>query len=416
MIANIITIGDEILIGQIVDSNAAWIANELTQIGISINRIESVSDNEGKILNALDSALNEADLIILTGGLGPTPDDKTKDALAKYFDSTLIPHEETLKKIEKILKSRGIPANTINKQQADMPDNCIILKNKVGSVPGMLFEKNTRLIVSVPGVPYEMKYIFEHELIPYIKNNRELPQIIHKTFMTVGVAESILAVRLEQFEKNLPENYSLAYLPSPGKVRLRLTAKAAADENLSLGFGEVSSQLKLLLDRDLYGFDDEPIESVAVKLLTENNLTLSSAESCTGGNIADAITSIPGASDCFKGAIVAYSNEVKERVLNVSVGDIKKHGAVSKTVVLQMAENVRKILNTDIGIATSGIAGPTGGTAEKPVGTVWIGLSSQRATLAFQFNFGDDRGRTVSRTTLTALNLVRLEVGKLKSI
>lgn len=413
MIANIITIGDEILIGQIVDSNSAWIANELNQIGVSIQKIESISDKEEDILNSLDKSFKEADLILLTGGLGPTPDDKTKDALAKFFNTRLVRHTETFQKIEKFLKERGLPANDLNVRQADVPENCKILKNKVGSVPGMLFEKENRIIVSVPGVPYEMKYIIEHELIPYIKDKRELPQIMHKTFMTVGVAESILAVRLEQFEKSLPDNYSLAYLPSPGKVRLRLSAKAKSGENLSLGFGEVANQLKLSLDRDLYGYDDEPLESVVGRLLKKNNLTLSTAESCTGGNIADAITRIPGASDYFKGSVVAYANEVKEKILNISGSDIEEHGAVSKTVVLQMAENIRKMLNTDIGIATSGIAGPTGGTDEKPVGTVWIGLSSARANLAFQFNFGNDRGRTVARTTLTALNLVRLEVGKL---
>lgn len=414
MIANIITIGDEILIGQIIDTNSAWIAEELNKIGVSVNRIESISDKHEDIIKALNSSITEVDLVILTGGLGPTNDDRTKDALAEYFGSKLVRHKETLQKIEKFLQSRGIPINEINKQQADMPNNCKILKNKVGSVPGMLFEKKDKLVVSVPGVPYEMKYIIGEELIPYLTEKQELPQIIHRTFMTIGVAESVLANRLKEFEKNLPDYYSLAYLPSPGKVRLRLTAKGTKKDNLTLGFPEVEHQLKLILDGDFYGFDGITIEEVVGNLLKELNFTISTAESCTGGDIASAIISIPGASDYFKGSIVCYANEVKQKVLKVPANDILEYGAVSKQVVIHMANNVRKLLKTDIAIATSGIAGPTGGTEEKPVGTVWIAIASPRTTLAFKFYFGNHRGRTISRTTLTALNLIRLEISKIQ--
>lgn len=413
MIANIITIGDEILIGQVVDTNSTWIAKEFNKIGIAVKRIETISDNEEDIIKALDTSIPEVDLVVLTGGLGPTNDDITKVTLAKYFNGKLIRHQETYDKVEKFLKSRKVPLNEMNKRQAEVPDNCQIFKNDVGSAPGMLFEKDEKLILSVPGVPFEMQYIIENGLIPYIKEKRELPQIIHKTFMTIGGAESVLAERLEQFESNLPEYYSLAYLPSPGKVRIRLTARGDADSNIAMGFKEVSNELKLLLDKELYGYDEVTIEEVVGELLKENNYTISTAESCTGGGIGKAIAGVPGASAYFKGAIVSYANEVKQNILNVSEESIKEHGAVSKEVVLQMAENVREIMNTDIGIATSGIAGPTGGTEEKPVGTVWIAISSPKTTLAFKYNFGKDRKRTISRTVSTALNLVRLEIEKL---
>ncbi len=413
MKAIVITIGDEILIGQIIDTNSAWIAKELNAVGVSVSKMMSVSDNEDVIIETLNTVIKEADLIILTGGVGPTKDDKTKSALSKYFNSKLFRHSPTLKKIEKLMANRGIPLTEINKQQADLPENCTILSNPEGSVPGMLFKKEKNIIVSVPGVPFEMKHIIGNELIPYLIKHYELPNIIHKTFLTVGVAESILAGRLEEFEGSLPENFTLAYLPSPGKVRLRLSARGTKEDNVSEEFIKIENKLIKLLGKDMFGYDEDTLELVIGNLLKDNNLTVCTAESCTGGDIANTITNVPGASKYYKGSIISYSNSVKQEILKVSASDLEEFGAVSKQVVVQMAENARKLLKTDFGVATSGVAGPSGGSNNKPIGTVWIAVASPEEVFAEKFYLGEHRGRTITRTTLMALNMLRLEINKI---
>ncbi len=413
MNASIITIGDEILIGQILDTNSTYLAAELNKLGIKVLRAIAISDTEEAIIQTLNLSLSDSDIVLITGGLGPTKDDITKHALARFFNSKMIRHQPTLEKIEKRLTHLGVKLSEINRAQADVPEKCEIFKNNSGSAPGMLFRQGSSIVVAMPGVPYEMKDIMQSDVIPHIKENYELPARIHKTFLTVGVAESTLSDRLENYELQLPENFSLAYLPSPSRVRLRLSAFATNATELKNSFEFQSTKLSNELGNDLYGYNDDTLEQVVGNMLRKNALTIATAESCTGGNIAQIITSVPGASDYFLGGVVAYSNEIKEEILSVSEEDLKKYGAVSREVVEQMANNVKKLMKSDFGVATSGIAGPTGGTEEKPVGTVWIAVASPKRTLALKFNLGNNRERTVLRSTVAALNIVRKEINNL---
>ena len=413
MQATIITIGDEILIGQVVDTNSTYIANELNKIGVRVHHILSISDTEESITNALDNAVKTSDIVLLTGGLGPTKDDITKHALAKYFKCGMLRHLPTLEIIEKRLGHLGVKMSEINRAQADIPEKCNVLNNNSGSAPGMLFNEGGKVVVSMPGVPFEMKDIMQSGVIPYLESNFKLPFRLHKTFLTVGVPESTLSDKLEHFEANLPTKVSLAYLPSPGRVRLRLSAFGNTEEEVKEVFSIQSTHLKDNLGESLFGYDKETLESVLGDLLAKNKLTIATAESCTGGNVAKVITSVPGASRYFKGGIVAYSNEIKEQFLGVSGSNLNIFGAVSQQVVEQMAENVKVQMSADIGIATSGISGPTGGAADKPIGTVWIGVSTPQRTFALKFSFGNNRERTVIRTTVTALNLVRKEINSI---
>lgn len=406
--AEIITIGDEILIGQIIDSNSAWIAQQLNLLGINVYQITSISDNNNHIINALDLASSRVDLILVTGGLGPTRDDLTKSTITNYFNAKLKRDEKVLNHIRQLLNPKGITINELNIGQADVPDNCQVLHNAHGTAPGMWFEKNEKIYVFMPGVPFEMKGIVKEELLPRLKQYFKTPAIIHKTLMLQGIAESMLAKHIEPWELKLPSNIKLAYLPSPGIIRLRLTARGDSQKALASLIDTEISKLKPLIEDWFFSEQDEQLEMVISKLLKNNNKTISTAESCTGGKLASLITSISGASEYFKGTIVAYANDIKMKILGVPAEVIDSNGAVSQPVVEIMAQQARKLFNTDYAIATSGIAGPEGGTPEKPVGTVWIAVSSHNQTIAKKYSYGDNnRERNIQRASSSALNELR---------
>jgi nicotinamide-nucleotide amidase len=403
MIAEIITIGDEILIGQVVDTNSAWLAEKLNLIGIKVKQISSVSDDESHIISALDEAMKRADIIFITGGLGPTNDDITKHTLCKYFNTKLIFHQEIYEHIENLFKGRNFPMIPSNRQQADLPENCTIVHNRIGTAPGMWFTKNSKHVISMPGVPFEMKTIVEEELIPKIQSKFELPIIIHRTILTYGIGESFLAQKIENWENELPSNIKLAYLPSPEHMRLRMSITGNNKKELELVLARQEEKLKKIIDAHIFGYENQSLPEIIGELLKTERKTISTAESCTGGNIARLITSIAGSSEYFKGSVVAYSNQIKESILKVNPDDLKQQGAVSETVVMQMAKNVRELFQTDYAIATSGIAGPAGGTTDKPVGTVWIAIATENSVTANKYMFGSQRDINITRTSIMAL-------------
>ncbi|MDP4207988.1 MAG: competence/damage-inducible protein A [Bacteroidota bacterium] len=406
--AEIITIGDEILIGQIIDSNSAWIAQQLNLLGINVYQITSISDNNKHIINALDLASSRADLILVTGGLGPTRDDLTKSTITNYFNAKLKKDETVLNHIRQLLEPKKVTVNELNIGQADVPDNCQVLHNAYGTAPGMWFEKNEKIYVFMPGVPFEMRGIVKEELLPRLKQYFKSPAIVHKTLMLQGIAESMLAKHIEPWELQLPSNIKLAYLPSPGIIRLRLTARGDSQKALAGLIDVEINKLKPLIEDWFFSEQDEQLEMVISKLLKNNNKTISTAESCTGGKLASLITSISGASEYFRGSVVAYANDIKIKILGVPAEIIATNGAVSQTVVEIMAQQARELFNTDYAIATSGIAGPEGGTPEKPVGTVWIAVSSHNQTITKMYSFGDNnRERNIQRTSSSALNELR---------
>ena len=411
--AEIITIGDEILIGQILDSNSAWIAKELNLIGIQVKQISSVSDDKQHIYDALKEAEARADIVLITGGLGPTKDDITKDALCSYFDTKLIVDASVLKRVEDIFKVYKRPLLDSNKKQAEVPDSCRVLDNKLGTAPGMLFSKGNKTIVSMPGVPYEMKGIMVDFVLPLLAD-KTTEHIVHKTILTQGVGESILAEKLKEWEFLLEgKNIKLAYLPSPGSVRLRLTKKGSNKDLINNEIETEIEKLYCLIPKYIFGKEQEKMEQVIGELLRKDKLTISTAESCTGGAIAHKLTGIPGSSDYFQGSVVAYSNDVKINILGVSEKVINQYGAVSEEVAMQMATSIRRITRSDYGISCTGIAGPGGGSDDKPIGTVWIGFSFENESYAKCFHFGNNRTRNIEITVLTALNLLRLELLKL---
>jgi len=410
MKAEIITIGDEILIGQIIDSNSAWIAQQLKELGIKIYQITSISDSPEHIKKALHEAENRADIIIITGGLGPTKDDLTKTTLAEYFNTKLVFNKAVFEKNKALLGKRNIKMNELNTKQAELPENCIILNNSNGTAQGMLFEKDNKTIVSLPGVPFEMKKIITDEFIPFITKKYKTTSLYHKTVMTQGVPESELSMKIENWENSLPKNIKLAYLPKPGIVRLRLTGTSENKAEIAEKINAEIEKLKKIIPDNIFGYDDISLEEVIKNIFTQKNKTLATAESCTGGNIANLLTSISGSSAYFKGGIVAYSNEIKNKILGVNNDTLNKFGAVSKQVVEEMAKGAIEKFNSDYSIAVSGIAGPTGGTPEKPVGTTWIAIANKTSVNAYEFRFGEHRGRNVTRATLTALNLLRLKI------
>jgi nicotinamide-nucleotide amidase len=410
MKAEIITIGDEILIGQVIDTNSAWIAEKLNLLGIRIKQISSVSDDFEHILNSLEQASQRVELIIITGGLGPTRDDKTKVALCTFFDTKLTFHEDAYKNIERLFLPRNLKITEENRKQAELPENCLPLKNSLGTAFGMWFDKDGKIFVSLPGVPYEMKYLMENEVLPRLKDKFELPDVVHKTVLTHGIGESWLAEKIESWEDSLPVHISLAYLPSPGMVRLRLTGIGNKKAVLEKDIIEEIVKLKEIIPHYIFGYDDDKLEDIAGKLLISANATLSVAESCTGGYISHLITSVSGSSIYYKGGIVSYANEIKTQELNVKNADIETFGAVSKEVVEQMAIGAKEKFNTEYSLATSGIAGPTGGTEEKPVGTFWIAMAFPGGVYSKKYLFGDNRERNILKAANTALNLLRLKL------
>ena len=408
--ASIITIGDELLIGQTIDTNSAWIGQELNKIGVWLKRRVAVGDVWDDIWNALDAENKESDIIIITGGLGPTADDITKPLLCKYFDGKLVVNEDVLKHVkylfDKVYRRPG-PMLERNLKQAEVPDVCTVLHNARGTAPGMWFEKEGRIFVSLPGVPHEMKGLMLNEVLPRIPKYFELPFIIHRTAFTMGTGESMIAEKIKDFETSLPEHIKLAYLPGYGMVKLRLTAKGDDNVKIEKELDERFSVLIELVNEWLVTDKDENLAMVVQKILKEKNKTIGTAESCTGGYIAHLITSNPGSSVGYKGSIISYANDAKENILGVTDKTLRTVGAVSEETVIQMVKGAIEKLNVDFAVATSGIMGPDGGTDEKPVGTVWIAAGNkgkvETAKLAFRF----DRERNIEMTSHTALNFLR---------
>ena len=414
MTAEIISIGDELLIGQVINTNASWIAGELNKAGILVSQVTAIGDNADDINRVLKDASLRNDIILLTGGLGPTKDDTTKSVLAAYFNSGMVFHEPTLEHIRRLFSSRNYEVTPVNRQQAEIPVKCTPLPNENGTAPGMWFEENGKVIVSMPGVPFEMQPMLLKQVIPRLKVKFDLPFIYHKTIMTQGMGESKLAERIQDIEESLPKNIKLAYLPQPGIVRLRLSASG---KNKTALEDEINFYCRKLLDEIpelIFGYDDILLEEVVGKLLTERKESLSTAESCTGGYLAHLITSISGSSNYYFGSVIAYSNEVKIGELNVSSADLEKYGAVSQQVVEQMAKGAREKFKTNYSLATSGVAGPDGGTKEKPVGTIWIALASEKGVQSKLLHLGEHRGRNIRRTALEALNMLRLKISEHK--
>jgi len=403
----IITIGDEILIGQVTDTNAVWISQQLNAIGVQVGEMVTVSDEAGQIAATLDRYMGRYDLLIMTGGLGPTTDDITKQTLATYFNSKMVTVQEVQEKIISYFKERGRSMIESNLKQADVPEVCRVLMNYHGTAPGMWFEKEGTILISLPGVPYEMKGLMEDHVIPELLSRNNVPQVVHRTIMTQGVPESYLAAMLRDWESALPECVKLAYLPRPGIVRLRLTVvdKCAKDAEQILDV--TIAKLLDIIPEHVFGYDDVSLEESLGELLLERGLTLASAESCTGGNIARMITSVPGSSSYYSGSVIAYENRIKSEVLGVETRVIEEKGAVSREVVEQMADGVRAVLGTDTAISTSGIAGPDGGTDDKPVGTTWICVQYGEKSFAKLYRFGGTRERIIDQASNTALQLLR---------
>ncbi len=407
MKTEIITIGDELLIGQVENTNASWIARTLNDHGIAVARGTTISDRREDILSAIKQAKERAKLIILTGGLGPTNDDLTKYALCDYFNTTLAVNTDVLNDIKAFLSAKNGVLNERNKKQAEVPANARIIRNDYGTAPGLLFEEKQHVIVALPGVPHEMKNMISNHLIPMLEKDYQVSSIYHKTIMTYGAFEAELAETLTDFEKALPSEIKMAYLPSLGYIRLRLSV-SGIERNKGVQLIEKQiDKLKDIIPGYIYGYDNQPLELVLGELLKQKNKTIATAESCTGGAMASLITSIPGSSAYYKGSIVAYDNTAKESLLMVSEDVIGQHGAVSKLVVEQMVKGAIKRFNADYAIATSGIAGPAGGTSEKPVGTTWIAVGDKTNVLSEKFTFGNRRDRNIAKSAFTGLNMMR---------
>jgi len=408
--AEILTIGDELLYGQIVDTNAQWISVALSNAGIKVIRKTTVGDLEDEILNAFAEAENRADIILITGGLGPTSDDLTKPCLAKYFNCQLKIHADALAEVTEFFKSRGRELTDINRQQAALPECCEKITNKVGTAAGMWFERNKKVFVSMPGVPHEMKLMMSDIIVPKLKQTFVTPVIHHQIIRTIGIGESFLAEKITDWEKSLPSHIKLAYLPGLGEVKLRLSGIGDSLEMLKAETDVLTQKLEQLVGQFIFGLGDDPIEVVIGKKLLQKKLTLSIAESCTGGFVSHLITSVPGSSAYFQGSMIPYAYEIKMQHLGVNPETLRDHGAVSEETIREMATLVRTKFKTDVGVATSGIAGPGGATPEKPVGTVWIAYSDKHQTVAKKLQLSKDRMVNIQIASHAALNLLRLSL------
>ena len=410
MKAEIITIGDELLIGQTIDTNSAWIGSEMSLIGFDIWRKTSIHDKRQDILNALKEVTGRSDVVLITGGLGPTSDDITKQTLCEFFNTRLILNSEVLSMIEEMMNRRKFPMNDNNRRQAEVPESCKVLKNAMGTAPGMWFSKDGTIFISMPGVPYEMKHIMIELVLPELKKRFSSQVIIHRSIMTYGEPEARLAELLASFESALPENIKLAYLPSSGIIKLRLTGTGTNSQILSVKIEEQVKNLCNIIPDLIFAENEESLESVIGRHLKAKNQTICTCESCTGGRIANMITSVSGSSSYFRGSVIAYDNSIKIRFLDVKEETIASYGAVSEQVVIQMAENIRSLFLTDFAVATSGIAGPDGGTEEKPVGTIWIAVTSDKGTVTLKHVFGNNRILNIDRFSIAALNLLRKQI------
>ncbi len=410
--ATIITIGDEILIGQIVDTNSVSIAKRLNTIGITVAEKLSIGDNAEQIEATLKRAHAQSQVVIITGGLGPTKDDITKHTLARIFSSPLVENKEVAEFVEKLLAARGIAFNALNRSQALVPECCKVLFNYHGTAPGMWFEQGENVTISLPGVPFEMEHLMD-EVIPRLKEHYTLHANIHRTMITSGIAESILAERIAAWEDALPADIKLAYLPAPNIVRLRLSTYDSADgEAARKRIDELFSQLYHIIPDNIVGYEDASVQQLVHQILTERGQTLAVAESCTGGTIASRFTAMAGSSAYFLAGVVSYSNESKRDILGVDYENIMRYGAVSEQVARQMAEGARRITGADYAISTTGIAGPTGGSAEKPVGTVWIAVATPTHTIAMLRPSGTDRGQIINRASAYAIEMLYKELKK----
>jgi nicotinamide-nucleotide amidase len=414
MKATIITIGDEILIGQIIDTNSGIIAKALDKIGVATHEMLSISDGRQHILDTLQKVQNQVDIVVITGGLGPTKDDITKKTFCEYFDDKLIENKEVLAHVTQLIEFHyKRPITQINKEQAQVPSKCEVLFNDLGTAPGMWMEFQNTVFVSLPGVPFEMKNLLENSLIPKIISKYKRPYIIHKTIMTYGQGESMVAERIENWENNLPKHIKLAYLPSPGKLKLRLSTKGFDEEALKSEINLEVRKLEKIISDIIVGYEeDESIEKVTSKLLRENNFTIATAESCTGGNIASLLSGIAGASSYFKGSIIAYSNEIKQSMLQIPHALIEEKTAVSEEVAIAMATNIKGLMQTDFAIATTGNAGPSKQNAAEDIGVVYIAIATPTNVFSTRFEFGKPREKVIERAVLKSLELLNKEIYK----
>lgn len=410
MQAEIITIGDELLIGQVVDTNSAWLGSTLGDDGIKVIQITSVQDHAAQIVQAVNDALSRADIVLMTGGLGPTKDDITKKTLAEMFGMKLVRNEQVYEMVGKQLALRGIAFTELNQGQALVPDGCTVLPNRNGTAPGMWFERDGKVLISMPGVPFEMKALVKDEVLPRLRKHFALDANVHRTIITFGLAESILADTIASWEEALPPYLHLAYLPSALCIRLRLSAYEIDRQKAEQEIESQIEKLSKVIPHYIIGSEDDSLESVTGTLLKTRGETLATAESCTGGNIAHRFTAMPGASEYFKGGVVAYSNEVKMALLGVDPESLNHYGAVSQSVAEQMAEGVRRATGATYSISTTGIAGPTGGTPEKPVGTVWMAVATPNGVFSRRMVFGSVRSQNIERASSNCINLLRLQL------
>lgn len=404
------TIGDELLIGQVVNTNASWLGDTLNSNGIELVSVLTIGDSEQAIIDGLNLCAQTAQIVLITGGLGPTADDITKPTMCKYFGTEMALNEDALENVKSIFRLRGYPMSERNERQAWIPKSCTYIRNAYGTAPCMWFEKDGVVYVSMPGVPFEMKSVFAETILPMLKKHFATTPYAKRNIMTTGIGESFLADAIKDWEDALPDYMSLAYLPQYGMVRLRLSGRHADEQVLNKALDEQVDKLVPLISKYIFSLDDEPIERVIVRELTRRGQTVASAESCTGGNIAHLITSIPGSSAVFNGTVVSYATKIKNKVLGVPQADIDQYTVVSQQVVEAMAQGARRVMETDYAVATTGIAGPDGGTDENPVGTVWIAVATPTATISKKYNFGKNRDNNIQRASITALEMLRQQL------